>query len=980
MHHILLNTEPIIIKTKLAPFIVNNLYCNYLSGNYIDNNLLYLLTIMLKDEIDKLENINQVDTFLENTKCGILLEELRNIPDIQIFFKNVIYNVIERMERLFSFREINFDVSEIIKELNKTREMVEKKEEKNIDEVYKKIINSKLFDPSINYYRKENDVNQNDNDTFMSKYITDLTNKEFENLAEKAKNDNKNDLYQYFIKYINDMKINDDNNLYSNKILMKDMLETKLATYMLLYYKNNFLNVISFIKEIIQNLMQNILLLPNSIKSICKIISILIRNKFKDITKAEENTFISQFIIGKLLIPFLSFPSQNALISEFIISENTIKNIGVVNYILKKLFLGKFFHNNLEDANFTPFNWFFIEEIEHILELFEKITIVKIPDFIDKLINDKLPSDFTYDFFEENKEEFCAHISICFTIDDLEHLIKGFEKCDSLFSNNTKNNKLKRAYTKLKSEAIMNEIKQIDNKLKKGHIDSIDLKSEKSKKNEKRKEKEKEKEKEKSKKEKEIHYLYNELLYQNNYINFFSMNNNITYFNINLKQIQNNRELDENEKNIIKIKNYLCSSLGNFRLLNKSDFNIDETSNIEKILNEIKNYMSLPNFILNNNTIPSIWYINSILYYLKRIPEDYKKDDYKKLFNELTENLNDSINTFDFEKLILLRNKSKFIDKMNNLNSKLIILKNNNIINDNIKKIVEKVFIPIDITFNYDEEEGHTFQLEKSKLKEKNFEDKIIYEEPKKKYISFKTIEAFTRYFPNLTLYQDLQDVSTLEIIKELSINQKINKYYEFIKEKLIKKNLIELDKYNTLYKEKIKDYIMNKLYDKIYPIECDSKDTKIFQKTIALSWVEPQLIIKKDYIFDDMLPDILNEFKQINIVKNPLTKLDCMKKIMLNIQNIIKFNEGEDKEIGAEDITPVLNYVFIKAQPLRIFSDIEFTKLFCENSGQFENSLVNFESMCLEIKDCSNQSFNMSPEEFKKRCEDATNNDSINH
>jgi hypothetical protein len=172
----------------------------------------------------------------------------------------------------------------------------------------------------------------------------------------------------------------------------------------------------------------------------------------------------------------------------------------------------------------------------------------------------------------------------------------------------------------------------------------------------------------------------------------------------------------------------------------------------------------------------------------------------------------------------------------------------------------------------------------------------------------------------------------------------------------------------------------MNKLYDKIYPIECDSKDTKIFQKTIALSWVEPQLIIKKDYIFDDMLPDILNEFKQINIVKNPLTKLDCMKKIMLNIQNIIKFNEGEDKEIGAEDITPVLNYVFIKAQPLRIFSDIEFTKLFCENSGQFENSLVNFESMCLEIKDCSNQSFNMSPEEFKKRCEDATNNDSINH
>ena len=167
----------------------------------------------------------------------------------------------------------------------------------------------------------------------------------------------------------------------------------------------------------------------------------------------------------------------------------------------------------------------------------------------------------------------------------------------------------------------------------------------------------------------------------------------------------------------------------------------------------------------------------------------------------------------------------------------------------------------------------------------------------------------------------------------------------------------------------------MNKIYDKIYPLVANDKDNQIFQKTIELSWVEPQLIIKKDYIFDNVLPDILNEFKQINIVKNPFKKLNSIRKIMEYINSLIKFNEGEDKEIGAEDITPVLNYVFIKAKPLRIFSDIEFTKLFCENGGQFENSLVNFESICLVIINSSNKNFNLSSEEYKQKCEEARTN-----
>ena len=413
----------------------------------------------------------------------------------------------------------------------------------------------------------------------------------------------------------------------------------------------------------------------------------------------------------------------------------------------------------------------------------------------------------------------------------------------------------------------------------------------------------------------------------------------------------------------------MCSSLGNYRLLNKADFNLGTTSDTKKMLNEIKLYMSLPNFILSNNTIPSTWYINSILELLNKIPEEYKENDYKKLFEELTQNLNDSISMLDFEKLILFRNKIKFIDKMNNHYENVKELMDNININEQVKQIAEEMYIPVDINFDFEEKK---FVLEKSNIKEKLFEDKNIYEDTKKNLISFKTIEAFTRYFPNLAKYQKFQDINTIDLIKEFSINQSINKYFEIIKKELIKKP--EIKQHENIYKEKIKDYIMDKIYDKIYPPEPHEKDNEIFKKTIRLSWVEPNLFVSKDYIYDNLLPDILNEFKRINNVKSPFKKLKCIKKIMNYIDYLIRFNERIDKEVGADDISPVLNYVFIKAQPYKIYTDLEFIGLFLEDNGVNDNDLNNFKSMSMLIIETQAKDFNLSVEEYKKKCDNAVN------
>ena len=882
---------------------------------------------MLKSEIDELENINQLDSFLENTKCGFLLEELQNVPEIKLYFKKVIIKTIEKIERTCSFREINFKVSEILKQFNALKKEEENnlKEVKNnnLDEYYKNIINRQLIDLSINFSKEENNLRSiKNNIIFIEKYSPDIITNDIEARAKKAKEDNKEYLFQYFNKLNDDIKSKED--LYSNSTLMKNVLDTNSPPYIFLLYQNNFLEVISFIEILIEDLMENILLLPNSIKYICKIISVLIRNKFKDISKIEENAFISKFIINKLLIPFISSPSFKAVISDFVISGNTIKNLKTINIILKKLFSGKLFLNNLEEGDYTPFNWFFMEHMDKILNFFEKTIKVNLPNFIEQYINNKLPKDYHYEFFNENKEQICSYISICFNYKNLYYLTKGFKKGDTFFT--TQNPRVKQLKSSLgRLEKSLNEIRNVHQKK------IMEQYKENMKSNEKNKNQENI--------EVDIFYLYNNLEIEKKYNYLFSINNLIANFFIDKENEEKKAQLSENEKNIMKVKNYLCKSLGNYRILDKSDFNIGSISSIIKMLNDIKICMSLPTFILNNNTIPSIWYINSLLEYLNKMPEDYKENDFEKLFNELKEDLNRSIKNLDFQILILFRNKLKFIDKINNYYENEI---NNILINEKIKKIAEEIIIPVEITFIY-EKEVKKFELIKSNVKDKILENRIVYEIPNKNITIFKTIEAFTRYFPNLAKYQKNQDVSPFNIIKELSINTKIKHYFDIIKETVMK---LDIDtQYMNLYQEKIKNYIMNKLFDKIYPCKPSEMDNEIFRQSIILSNVEPKSIINKDYIFDIMLPDILNEFKEIDIARTPYKKLECIYKVFKYIENLIKFNEGEDKEIGADDIGPVLLYILIKSHPLRINTDIEFIRIFLNKNNINEEQLTNIEA-----------------------------------
>ena len=55
---VIMNCDINDIKETLSYLFMNNFYENILSNNNIENNLMYVLTLLIKDEINNLNNIN----------------------------------------------------------------------------------------------------------------------------------------------------------------------------------------------------------------------------------------------------------------------------------------------------------------------------------------------------------------------------------------------------------------------------------------------------------------------------------------------------------------------------------------------------------------------------------------------------------------------------------------------------------------------------------------------------------------------------------------------------------------------------------------------------------------------------------------------------------------------------------------------------------------------------------------------------------
>ena len=152
--YILKNSGEYDFIDNLANFIVNNFYSNKLSSNYLENNLLYVFTMMFKDEIEQLESLNDIPFFFENSRSSVLLEKMIHMPDIQMYFRKILFQMIEKIENVSSSKKINFNMDIIMQDvknyIESEKKRLGKKNKKTNEELTIKYINSHILEQSMN--------------------------------------------------------------------------------------------------------------------------------------------------------------------------------------------------------------------------------------------------------------------------------------------------------------------------------------------------------------------------------------------------------------------------------------------------------------------------------------------------------------------------------------------------------------------------------------------------------------------------------------------------------------------------------------------------------------------------------------------------------------------------------------------------------------------------------------------------------------
>ena len=932
--NLLLNADLKDVKSNLAHLIINNFYENILSPNDREYHLLYIITFLLKHEINNLNNeYCNPDNFLSNSLCSILFDEFYLKDKIQYFCKKVFLGLIEISEIEYSPQEFTLNLNKI----------------ENIVKLQERTVKNEKVSQNNDFKNKKYKYD------FIQKNIFGLTKDALVEKMNRFENEKNKEMKDYIDINLANCFMEGKENIYTNYELINNLKEDNLEIY-----SNNFYNITILLNKFIDNLSKNLHELPYLVRCICKIIKILINNKYKSSSVVEQNAFISKFFFEKLFIPFFKNTALLCLINEYIISDNTKKNLLTIKSIFSKFLISKFFRtDNIDEKYYIPLNSYFIEKMPEIINLYKNITDINLPNFVYEILNEEVEDEKNnifefveecedengFDFFEKNIDDILFYRNICFSMDEIIVLINNLDKYKATLLKNEKNKKissLKKSIEKFLSDHNKNLIKNMFHS--KGiQIEGVKRKSKKTSSCkelnvyyvlDKKKTVEKPielgnnrgsgKDEERRAKEEKKYVIFSDLLFRKEYEKLLSgekMNKKFFY----KKEIKDPKTDEDIEKNnIIKVKNLFCAILYYFKEIDSIDFDEEKTGDILSILRELKKYMNSD--FVTFDCVPSEWYINSLISNIKKLPEETKENNLEKIFDELANDIKLSIKEYEFGQL------SKFSNAITNMKhykqyhqkAKEIIMDLN--LNIKLQQIISKESIPISAVL-----QNGNFYLKTVKKKKPSIINAIIpglIQKSKTIKEAYYTIENFINEFPDFTKIND----DVLKIIKNLDVPQILSKYFDVVKEHI--KNMLivtdeqELENINN----KIYDYIMEKLYPKIFPKEQTDEDKKIYETSKKIQWIDLKNLSKDsdDYDFEEFLPKCIQYFVELDKEKSPRKKILSMEKIFVCIEQLSRFSEKKIE--GVDGILPVLNYVMIKAKQKRIDSNCNFMDLFLEN------------------------------------------------
>ena len=331
-------------KKLLGNYIANFFYTNPLSDKCINDELLLLLFRSLEQEINERVNKDNIPAlFLDSGVNIFLLRSIIRLPKVQRSLSQI-------------FKQILIEINEIPFEM--TCEL------------------KKLIDDDVT----ENDVRDLllEFDTVKGDYSQTL---DVEVLRAKKEKQNDEEVKKYIDIHIKECEEYKDNKLFAGDAFLDKICAVEsgvLSETVLDRYCYHISQIATIVIKIIKILTENVELLPSPVRQICKMISILVSNKFKDIPTVRVNAFISRFFIDILFDEFLSPPTRFKLLPQSTLSPNIENNKNIVFKVLHYLFMGYFFDVKM-NQNFAIFNWVFIQAIPDVIELLDRVCNVEMP-------------------------------------------------------------------------------------------------------------------------------------------------------------------------------------------------------------------------------------------------------------------------------------------------------------------------------------------------------------------------------------------------------------------------------------------------------------------------------------------------------------------------------------------------------------------------------------------------------------------------
>ena len=902
----------------IANLFTNCFYENIFSSDFIENEFLILMYLSLKKEI--YEKPGPPEDFLKDSINVSLFRCILQKDDIRSYIGIIIKDILEKLEHGSLNEEIiSFNITEFVKINKQPPEPQEKKltsikrttpinmstpqnnNEPNLDMVVSTDITNS-FAVSGN---KRMRGRQPKKDFFQENY-KHITKEELE---EKEKTCTDNGLKEYIRKQLQACK--DDDTIFQNIQLFSKMSELGKSEIEPKYKKNY--NIIAGLFDLLfTNFQNNIKIIPYSIKCLCKIISILIEKQYPNISVVEKNAYIGEFFFERILKPIFISPNYNGILTSTLISPNSRKNIILFQKLLKQLINGNFFNSN-HDPYYTLFNRFFLTMMPSVLSFFETLIDVKLPGSLENLIRGEVDENcFIYNYFEENPNEKIRHWSMCFNIEDVlsvYHIINQNEKLfigikpQEHIENVTFANKI--AESQKTFEIIYNKIKdtpiylQIFNKIlkedKENHRKTFVL-VQKSK--------------------------FNKKLGKIMKIDFSNQN-----YTIKLpKEDENSAPANATEEhnlylNVLKVKNYLSKILFNFKELTEEILPSTENASIFDILESIKIFLQTDYYLLLY-AIPLDWYSESLLSVLRELPTEYSENNYSKLYSELIAEVKNEIEKLSLSPLSEIKTKLKYTKRaQNNISTYLKQLKQIKL-NNKVTKFLETTEYPV--TINIKKQDTNNVLIIQPPVKPKQSRFSGIFfssTKPSSEPVA-KTVFNFIQSLPNFVELQEVCDIDLTTLLTNYKVSEGIQGYLKEIKKltqsyKLLAKYLLQ-DKEQIYYE--IDNIVFSKLYDKLFAVEQDVDDMKIYQTCIDLAWVTQEQVIPLKQVF-------VNTNKSTAIIylrtmekeKSPMAKLKEIEKIAELIQNTIVFATGKS-ENSVDDFIPIFLYLQISFWFLNIF------------------------------------------------------------